>query len=92
MKYIQQKRVHTRASILKLLTDAEVARVLRAGTGQCLRSGDEYVDLNQLDRGVRRVGRKMSPTGLVLARKGVAESTWLEITEQLLVLSRTLLN
>jgi hypothetical protein len=92
MKYIQQKRFLTRESILKLLTDTEVASLSHAETSQRLGAGDEYLDLNQIDRGVRRVGKMLTPMGRVLPRKAVPESTWLKITEQLTAFRRATQN
>ena len=71
----------TRDSILKLLSDEEVARVSNAEAGARLLDGDEYLDLEQLDKGVRRaLGTSM---GRVLPRKAVQESTWSKILTQL---------
>ena len=44
----------TRDSIMKLLSDAEVASVSTAETATGLADGDEYVDLKQLAQGVQR--------------------------------------
>lgn len=90
--YIQQKRLLMRERILKLLTATEAASVTRAETSERLAFGDEYLDLNHLDRGVRRAGRMIAPMGRVLARKAVPESTWLKLTEHLAALTRATLN
>ncbi len=44
----------TREAILELLSDEETARVSTAETATALTEGAEYVDLEQLDRGVQR--------------------------------------
>ena len=72
----------TRDSILKLLSDDEVARVSTAETAVNLASGDEYIDLERLDKGGKRAAGKAdasSPMGHVLPRKAVREATWAAI-------------
>lgn len=92
MKFVQQKQFITRESILKLLTGAEISSVSRAETSARLGEGDEYIDLQNLERGVRRAGRTLTPMGRVLPRKAVTESTWLKIVEQLATLRRATQN
>jgi hypothetical protein len=75
--------VLTRDSILKLLSDDEVAAVSTAETATRLSAGDEYVDLEHLDRGVRRAAGTSTPMANVLAKKAVAEGTWTKIVTQL---------
>ncbi len=76
----------TRNSILKLLSDGEVARVSLAETVARLADGDEYVDLEKLERGVQKaLGDGTTPMGLVLPRKAVLEKTWEEIVSLLSV-------
>lgn len=70
----------TRDGILKLLSDDEVASVCNAETTARLPEGDEYVDLSQLGRGVRRArATTPPPMGRVLPRKAVHEDTWSKI-------------
>jgi hypothetical protein len=73
----------TRDNILKLLSDDEVARVSTAETAPRLASGDEYLDLEQLEQGVRQAGQAGTPMGHVLPRKAVQEGTWRKILAQL---------
>ena len=73
----------TRESILKLLSDDEVAKVSTAETAKSLSAGDEYVDLEHLDNGVRRAGTALASTGHLLPRKAVREATWAKILTQL---------
>ena len=73
----------TRDSILKVLSDDEVAKVSTAETAARLADGDEYLDLEQLDKGVRRAGGTATPMGRVLPRKAVHASTWSKILTQL---------
>jgi hypothetical protein len=72
-----------RDTILNLLSDHEVASVSTAETGVSLADGDEYVDLEQLDRGVTQAHGKTTPMGRVLPRKSVREETWSLILTQL---------
>ena len=69
----------TRDSILQLLSDDEVATVSTAETAPPLSAGDEYVDLEHLDDGVRRAGGVIAPMGRLLPKKAVHEATWAKI-------------
>ena len=69
----------TRDSVLKLLSDDEVGKVSTAETAVHLTAGDEYLDLEQLERGVQRAGEKATPMGRVLPRKSVHAGTWSKI-------------
>jgi hypothetical protein len=73
----------TRESILKLLSDDEVAKVSTAETAKSLSAGDEYVDLEHLDDGVRRSGGGAAPMGTLVPKKSVHEATWAKILTQL---------
>ena len=73
----------TRDRILKLLSDDEVASVSTAETAGCLSDGDEYLDLAQLDQGVRGARGTATPMGRVLPRKAVHANTWSKILTQL---------
>ena len=69
----------TRDSILKLLSDDEVGKVSTAETAARLTDGDEYLDLEQLERGVQVAGGKATPMGRVLPRKAVHQDKWNKI-------------
>lgn len=70
----------TRETILKLLSDDEIARVSTAETATHLVEGDEYVDLEAPDQGVRTaLGGSNARLGRVLPRKAILEKTWREI-------------
>ena len=73
----------TRDSILKLLSDHEVARVSTAETAAHLSDGDEYLDLEQLGQGVQRARGTATPMGRVLPKKAVHANTWSKILTQL---------
>jgi hypothetical protein len=66
----------TRDSLLRLLSDDEIASVSTAETAPRLADGDEYLDLEQLSRGVQRAPRLDTTMGQVLPRKAVREATW----------------
>jgi hypothetical protein len=72
----------TRNSIMKLLSDDEIVSVSAAETAR-LSEGDEYLDLNHLDRGVRRAHGTPTPIAKVLPKSAVAEATWNKILTQL---------
>jgi hypothetical protein len=73
----------TRDSILKLLSNDEVAKVSTAETAARLDDGDEYLDLEQLDKGVQRAGGTATPMGRVLPKKSVHADTWNKILAKL---------
>jgi hypothetical protein len=72
-----------RHSILTLLSDHEVASVSMAETALVLSDGDEYVDLEQLGRGVRMATGMSTPLGNVISRRAVCEATWSRVLTQL---------
>jgi hypothetical protein len=69
----------TRDGVLKLLSDDEAASVSNAESAQELAEGDEYLDLEHLDEGVRKADGLIVNMGRVLPRKAVHESTWSKI-------------
>lgn len=83
MKNDKRSEYVTRDGILKLLSDDEVARVTTAEAAVQLPDGDEYLDLEQLKRGVQRASRANTSMGRVLPRKAVHENTWSKILKQL---------
>jgi len=72
----------TRDQILSILSDDEAARVKTAETAAQLAIGDEFIDLSELDTGVKRAG-ELRPTVDVLSRKAVNEHTWLKVVTHL---------
>ena len=76
----------TRESILMLLSDDEVASVSTAETAAHPLDGEEYLDLEDLDRGVRSARGTPLPMGRLLLRRAVHANTWKKILEQLAVL------
>jgi hypothetical protein len=83
MKNNQRNAYVLRDCILSLLSEEEVASVCTAETAERLLDGDEYLDLEQLDQGVRRAQRMPTPMARVLPRKAVHQDTWSKILMQL---------
>jgi hypothetical protein len=79
MKSDKRTEYLTRESIMRLLSDAEVALVSTAETAPGLSEGDEYLDLEHPDVGVRRAGGPTPPMGRLLPRKVVHGDTWSRI-------------
>jgi hypothetical protein len=73
----------TRESILKLLSDDEIARVSTAETAARLVDDDQYLDLERLDRGVLYAGDEATRMDHVLPRKAVHADTWNRILTRL---------
>lgn len=72
----------TREQMLSILSDDEAKRVGLAETVATLVAGDEYVDLNDLSKGVQRVG-DTRPARDVLCRKSINEHTWQKLVANL---------
>ena len=84
MKTNERTEYVTRDTILKLLSDEEIARVSTAETAIHLADGDEYVDLEEPDQGVRRaLGKATAPMGHLIPRKAVHQHTWRQIVSLL---------
>ena len=73
-----------RDTILKLLSDEEIAKVSTAEAASELTEGGEYLDLEHLDQGVQRAKAATKVTmGNVLPRSAVRDETWSKIIAQL---------
>ena len=73
-----------RDTILKLLSDEEIAKVSTAEAACELTEGGEYLDLEHLDQGVQRAKAATKVTmGNVLPRSAVRGETWSKIIAQL---------
>jgi hypothetical protein len=79
----QRAEYVTRDAVLKLLSDDEIASVSTSETAPRLWDGDEYVDLENLKRGVQKAGAVPTVMGRVLPRKAVLEETWHNIVKEL---------
>ncbi len=66
-------------AVLGLLSDDEVANVSTAETATALAHGEEFLDLQSLDQGVKRARGTIAAMGRVLPRKAVHETTWTRI-------------
>ena len=73
----------TRDAILTILSDDEVASVSTSETALSLAHGAEYLDLEQLERGVQKAAKGELTMGRILPRKAVHERTWKRIQEEL---------
>ena len=72
-----------RQNVLMLLSDDEVASVSTAETTTRPLDGEEYLDLEDLDQGVRSAGGKTPSMGRILLRRSVHADTWAKIRQQL---------
>ena len=74
----------TRETVLQLLSNEEIAKVATAETAAELFEGDEYLDLEHLDQGVRRADPATKVTmGHVVPRSAVSAENWSKILAQL---------
>ncbi|HEX7546799.1 MAG TPA: hypothetical protein VF368_08720 [Gemmatimonadaceae bacterium] len=76
MNHGSLKDYEVRNHILKLLSDEELASVSTAETATRLAEGDEYLDLENLDEGVKHADGLAVPIARALLRKAVLSSTW----------------
>ena len=77
------RQFQTRASIMKLLSDDEVAKVSTAESAVRLLENDEYLDFERLDLGVQRAIEDVPYMGVVLPKKAIPISTWIKILANL---------
>ena len=78
----------TRESLLKSLSDEEIASVSTAEGGPRLSEGEEYLDLEHLRAGVQCADGVVIPMGRIVPRKALAENTWTKILAQLVPAKR----
>jgi hypothetical protein len=79
----KKRELVDRERILSLLSDEEVARV-STSEEHALPEGEDYVDLDRPQDGVRKVdGSVPSHPGNVLPRSAVREQTWSAIVSML---------
>jgi hypothetical protein len=83
MKNDRKADYQMRDAVLSLLSDNENAAVCTAETAGALLNGDEYLDLEHLDLGVRQAPWTSTPMGRVLPRKAVQDATWAKILSTL---------
>jgi hypothetical protein len=80
---IRDADIATRDAILDLLSDTEVASVTTSSTTRDLHAGDEFIDLEHVELGVRRASGVAPPPGYVLPRCAVSDETWHLVISQL---------
>ncbi len=81
------KKEHvTRENILMLLSDDEVASVSTAESMVRPLDGEEYLDLEDLEQGVRSALGATPQMGRLLLRRSVHKDTWAKIQKQLAAL------
>jgi hypothetical protein len=73
----------TREKILMLLSDDEVASASTAETTARPLEGEDYLDLEDLDRGVRSALGSTPTMSHLLLRRSVHKDTWEKILDQL---------
>jgi hypothetical protein len=69
----------TRASIMQLLSNDEVGAVSTAEAAVSLAKGDEYLDLEQLERGIQTAQGASEDMGGVLPKRAVHPDTWVKV-------------
>jgi hypothetical protein len=74
-----RKELVTREAILDMLSDDEVASVCTAETAAKLEDKAEYLDLDQLEKGIQRATNGAVVMGRALPKKAVHEATWKKI-------------
>ena len=79
----ESKTYVTRASVMQLLSDDEVAKVSSAESSDPLSVGDEYLDLLHLDVGVQRAKEATIGTSHLLPKKVIHADTWGKILSHL---------
>lgn len=65
-----------RERVLEQLTDDETSKVSKAETAKSLTAGDEYLDLEQLAKGVLKADAAPVTMGHALPKKAVQPKTW----------------
>lgn len=79
----KRKELVTRNTILTLLSNEEVESVSSAETAVNLKERAEYIDLDQLEKGVQIASKAAVVMGSVLPRSAVHEMTWKRIQNEL---------
>jgi hypothetical protein len=72
-----------KAKLLEVLSEGELASLAAASSKTHLRRGDEYLDLEQPQRGVQRADGTATSMGELLPRKAIHEDTWRRLLRQL---------
>jgi len=73
----------TREAVLKLLSNDEIGKVSTAEAATGLKDGQDYLDLEHLERGIQQAGPgAVVKMGHVVPRSAVSAETWSRITAQ----------
>jgi hypothetical protein len=83
MENFKKSEYELRDSIVKLLSDGEIARVSTTEAGTHLSDDEEYLDLEHCSAGIHRAKSKTSPMGRILSQNSVSEKTWNAILAKL---------
>jgi hypothetical protein len=74
----------TREAVLKLLSNEEIGKVSTAEAAAGLKEGQEYLDLEHLERGIQQAGPgAVVKMGHILPRSAVSTETWTRIAARL---------
>ena len=74
----------TREKILNLLSDEETAKVSKKETATTLIPGDDYLDLENLEQGIRQAKSTVNVSAKnILPRSAVSAATWSKINTAL---------
>ena len=76
---IQTDHTKKRAEILALVSDDQLAKVATAEGAKKLVEGDEFVDLEDVGRGVQQVHDTPVAAGHMLPRSSVPDAVWTQI-------------
>lgn len=66
----------TRDALIALLGPDDVANIRAAEAAASLEEGEEYLDLNHLEHGVRRVSDHTASVTNVLPKRAISERVW----------------
>ncbi len=79
----ERSEYELRDQILRELSDEEISEVSTAQSQARLADGEEYVDLERVEEGVRQVHGGRAPMGRILPRSAVRDATWSKIVSQI---------
>ena len=84
MTNVTRTELDARDTILKLLSNAETAKVSSAEGATGLADGAEYLDLEHIDQGIQRANTATKIImGHVVPRQAVSDATWSKILAHL---------
>jgi len=89
MENVKKSDYVLRDSIMKMLSDDEISRVSTAETAARLSDGEEYLDMENFERGVLTAKSTTTPMGRILSKGSVRDQTWKAILAKLASASAT---